>query len=336
MNDNVEKNYQENENKEAIDLALDEDDEQLDEKVSDEHDEKLDKKEIEVVVATKTEGSAVVAKPPLRPKTAPNDSPARTVLKPLQLTKSNLEKHKKSSSNSYQKTSHDDNKDIVVVEKASSTKSQNSKNSANKKQGWDRYFAFINDKEREKMSQLPELPLRKKKSKRDGAKSAVYLKRSKSAGFNNNNRLNKIKPDQSKKKELKAVVARKTSRSPSSTSSSENESSNRKSNKKGSYTDSENELDDQNFKREEKKLTFRDEVDNNINEQENSDTNYVKLPSFRSQNKSKATIRADSYNFGSHNNYYNYRDSNDFDPQSNSTHFNSTYRNLVRSLRANL
>lgn len=66
------------------------------------------------------------------------------------------------------------------TEKSNSTRSNSTMGSRkkNKKQEWEKYFCYINDKDREQMMKLPDLPVNR------GVKSKKKARRSKSVGYN--------------------------------------------------------------------------------------------------------------------------------------------------------
>ena len=188
------------------------------------------------------------------------------------------------------------------------TKDQNRAKSSGKKtrkDEWDRYFAFINDKERDKLMQIPDLP----KQSRRVSKSA-HVKRSRSM-----NNVGQYKDESKEPRDERRDQAEKRN-------------TESKTRKKLSFED-----EPKRNKRNSGQKAYND--DNGDDEFKNNCE--FKTPEFKNlhESKSKPEICGKLHNHKSSSILRKSTDSDNADALTDA-HFNTAYKNLVRSLRANL
>lgn len=226
-----------------------------------------------------SDSEVVIGKPPVRPKTT------TSVLK--EITK---DQNKNS------------NRDNLTDKSVSTNRSKSSTKKRGSKGEWDRYFAFINDKDREKLMQIPDIP----KQSRKASKSAS-VKRSRS--MNNVGESRDDHVDQETRGEKRSSTVKRNSEAVSK--------------KKLSFEDEHRQRSKRNNSSE------GDEFKNNCE---------FKTAEFKSlhESKSKPEMCGKLHN---HKTVSILRKSADDAADVNASddaHFNTAYKNLVRSLRANL
>jgi hypothetical protein len=209
------------------------------------------------------------------------------------------------------KTSETEVKTTALLEKRKTLSKRPSTSKKTEKPIWLNTFAFLNDAKREKLMQVPELPVTVKKSKKK-------LTRSKSA------KVTKSEFKTTDNKNDDDDVKKKLSNNNSDESDNEKDLERRGSNKSKSASDSST----QNSSSKHEPIKSLPLKQNDKQPTQSKKSN-LKRPKF------KTTIDLDKINY---DNNFNYHDDLHYsiDQALNNLHVSTTYKNLIRSMKANV
>ena len=213
------------------------------------------------------------------------------------------------------KTSETEVKTTVLLEKRKTLSKRPATSKKTEKPIWLNTFAFLNDAKREKLMQVPELPVNVKKSKKKltRSKSAKVTKSEFKTPDNKNNDDDDVK--------------KKLSNNNSDESDNEKDLERRGSNKSKSASDSSTQNSSSKHEQEPiKSLPLKTNDDKQPTQSKKSN---LKRPKF------KTTIDLDKINY---DNNFNYHDDLHYsiDQALNNLHVSTTYKNLIRSMKANV
>jgi hypothetical protein len=202
----------------------------------------------------------------------------------------------------------------VLLEKRKTSSKRPSTTKKGEKPKWSNTFAFLNDAKRDKLMQVPELPVKVKKSKKKLQRS-ISVKVTK----------NEIKSDENDENNLKT-------KSSNSDNNDESENDNEQFERRNSNTDSNkskavrgNSASTKNSSKEEAPKSPIKTNDKPIQSKKSN----LKRPKF------KTNIDLDKINY---DNNFNYHDDLHYsiDQALNNLHVSTTYKNLIRSMKANV
>jgi hypothetical protein len=212
-------------------------------------------------------------------------------------------------------------KTTVLLEKRKILSKRPATSKKTEKPKWLNTFAFLNDAKREKLMQVPELPVNIKKSKKKStrSKSAKVTK----SEFKTTNNKNDDDDDDVKKK----LSNNDSDNESDSEKNLERRGSNTESNKSKSASDSSTQNSSSSKHEQEPVKSLP--LQTNDKQPTQSKKSNLKRPKF------KTTIDLDKINY---DNNFNYHDDLHYsiDQALNNLHVSTTYKNLIRSMKANV